>query len=145
MTLVALLFAVAAIPLSAQGGPGGGQGRQGGPGGRQMTEEDVERQVENLAETLEMTEEQQKKVLTFELESYTKMQVEREKNMGDRDAMRASMTKIREESNEKYKEVLSEKQYTKLQEIQEQRRSQRPQRDGQGGQGDRPERGRGRN
>lgn len=148
----ACLIALCTISLSAQG-PGRGQGREGGQGGPgrgpgfQMTEEDVERRVENMAGTLELTEEQHQEILLYEKETYTKMQVEREKNMGDREAMRASMMKIREERDSYYEEVLNADQMVKYRETQEQRRNQRRERFEQGGsenQGDRPARGRGR-
>ena len=133
---VALLMSMTSF---AQG-PGGGRGGRG-----PMTEEDVKERVSSLAETLKMTDDQQDKILKYELEFNTKMQVEREKNQGNREAMRESMMKYREEREEKYSEVLTEEQMTKYREIREQRRGQRPQRDGQGGEGNRPERGRGRN
>ena len=118
-----------------------------------MTEEDIERRVDNMSETLELTKDQHSKVMSFEMENSTKMQLEREKNMGDRDAMRASMMKIRDERNKQYEEVLTEVQLVKFKEIQEQQRNQRRQQYEQGGggqgggsdsQGDRPPRGRSR-
>ncbi len=97
----------------------------GGPGrGFQMTEEDIKENVDNLAETLDLTADQQKKILDYDMEFYTKMQVEREKHMGDREAMRAAMMKARDERNEKYEDVLTPEQMKKFLEIQEQRRNQ---------------------
>jgi Spy/CpxP family protein refolding chaperone len=113
-----------------------------------MTEEDIERRVDDLSKTLEMTDEQHDRVLKLELEFFTKMQVEREKNMGDREAMRSSMMQMREERDKKFEEILTKEQMEKYRQIQEERRArmqqQREQRDGSGND-DRPSRGRGRN
>ncbi len=147
MAMLAFLAMTFTVQLSAQ--QPGGQNRPPGQGrGQQMTEEDIEKRVDNMAETLEMTDEQHEKVLKFEMEFYTRMQVEREKHMDDRETMRAAMMEIRDERDKKYEEVLSPEQMTKLKEIQDQRREQmRQQRDQRpGGEGDeRPARGRGRN
>lgn len=141
---IMLLFV---LQLSAQG-PGGGRGFQ-------MTEEDIKERVETTAKSLELSEDQHKKVLTYELEFYNKQQIEFQKmrNSGgefDREEMREKMMKIRDERNAKYEELLSPEQYVKFTEIQEQRRSEmRQQREQQQQNPDnqpaeRPERGRGR-
>jgi hypothetical protein len=148
------LMLVFTLQLSAQD-PGGGQGRQGGPGrGPEMTEEDIKERVDNLAETLEMSEDQHKKILAVDMEFYNKMQIERQKmrNDGgpppDREVMQAKMRVMRDERNQKYEDVLTPEQYNKFIEIQEQRREQMRQQHQQnnpGGEGDRPPRGRSRN
>lgn len=141
---IMLLFV---LQLSAQG-PGGGRGFQ-------MTEEDIKERVETTAKSLELSEDQHKKVLTYELEFYNKQQIEFQKmrNSGgqfDREEMREKMMKIRDERNAKYEELLTPEQYVKFTEIQEQRRSEmRQQREQQQQNPDnqpaeRPERGRGR-
>ncbi|MCK4748725.1 MAG: hypothetical protein KAT15_16845 [Bacteroidales bacterium] len=142
------------LQLTAQD-PDGGQGRPGGPGrGPQMTEEDIKERVDNLAETLKMSEDQHKKILAVDMEFYNKMQIERQKmrNDGgpppDREAMRAKMREMRDERNQKYEDVLTPEQYDKFIEIQERRREQMRQQHQQnnpGGEEDRPPRGRGRN
>lgn len=144
---MALLLAALTIPSYAQQPAGPPPGGPGGPGrGFGMTEEDIKENVDNLAETLDLTAEQQKKILNYDMEFYTKIQVEREKHMGDRDAMRAAMMKARDERNEKYEEVLTPEQMKKFLEIQEQRRNQmRQQREQGGGEEEKPARGRGRN
>jgi len=117
-----------------------------------MSEEDVKRRVNDLSENLKLSDDQHKKILDYELEFYTKMQVEREKmrNSGefDRDAMRERMIKVREERDKKYEEVLSPAQMEKYRELREQRMNQRRQQfqesDPQKS-GERPTRGRGRN
>jgi len=157
-TFISLLV-MSTLPMLAQGGQGpGGQGQRGqgpggqGPGGgRQFTEEDVKQRVKRQSQALEMTEDQEKKIMDFEMEQYTKMQVERQKNNGDWEKMRESMGAQRDLRDQKYKEVLSEEQYNKYKQTQEERRKQmeerRQQNPGQPGttpQGDRPDRGRGR-
>jgi hypothetical protein len=144
---VMLLFV---LQLSAQG-PGGGRGFQ-------MTEDDIKERVNTTAQTLKLSEEQHKKVLSIEMESYNKMQIEFQKMRnaggppadGDREAMRERMMKMRDDRNTKYEEVLSKDQFVKFTEIQEQRRNEmRQQRqqnnpDGEAQPAERPERGRGR-
>jgi len=107
-----------------------GQGGQGGPGrGRQMTEEDVKERVDQLAETLDMTDLQKKKILDIDMDFYNKMQIERQKMMNmerteeNRILMREKMMKMNDERNKQYKEVLDPEQYKKFIEIQEKRRS----------------------
>ena len=112
-----------------------------------MTEEDIRERADHLAETLELTEQQHKKIVDYDLEFYTKMQVEREKHMGDREAMRAAMMEARDQRNRKYEEVLTKEQMDKFLEIQEQRREQmrqQRQQNNSGGEEERPARGRSR-
>lgn len=147
-----LLISLFALNISAQ--------RPGGPGrGFQMSEEDIKESVEKTAKTLELTDEQHKKVLAVEMDFYNKMQIEFQKMRntggppadGDRQAMRDKMMKMREDRNAAYEEVLTPEQYKKFIASEEQRREEmRQQRqqanpDGQGDAADRPSRGRGRN
>lgn len=141
---VMLLFV---LQLSAQG-PGGGRGFQ-------MTEDDIKERVETTAKSLELSEDQHKKALSYELDFYNKRQIEFQKmrNSGgefDREEMRSRMTKVMDERNAMYEELLSPDQYKKFIETQEQRRNEmRQQREQQQQNPDsqpeeRPERGRGR-
>ena len=144
---LALLLSLLALNISAQGA-----GR-----GFQMTEDDIKERVDNTAQTLKLSDDQHKKVLAVEMDFYNKMQIERQKmrNAGgpptDREAMRAKMTKMRDERNAEYEAVLSPDQYKQFIDRQEQRqREMREQRqqsnpDGEGGTTERSERGRGRN
>ena len=148
--VAACMMMLFVLQLSAQG-PGGGRGFQ-------MTEDDIKERVNTTAQTLKLSEEQHKKVLSIEMESYNKMQIEFQKMRnaggppadGDREAMRERMMKMRDDRNTKYEEVLSKDQYVKFTEIQEQRRNEmREQRqqnnpDGEAQPAERPERGRGR-
>jgi len=137
---IMLLFV---LQVSAQR-PGGGRGFQ-------MTEEDIKERVESTSKSLELTDKQHEQVLKYELDFYNKMQIERQKmqNSGgqfDREEMRSTMMKIRDERNAKYEEILSPDQYKKFTEIQEQRRSEMRQQRESGGEApaERPTRGRGR-
>jgi hypothetical protein len=152
LAIMALMMAALTLQVSAQEGQRG-QRSGGGPGrGFQMTEEDIKERVDNLSENLKFSQEQHKKILDYELETYNKMQIERQKMQSqggdfDREAMRARMREMREERDKKYEEVLTKEQMVKFNEIREQRRNQMRQqyqdRDGDG-QGERPQRGRGR-
>jgi hypothetical protein len=117
----AILWAVLlllSIPGLAQ--PGSGQGR-----GRQFTEEDIKERVSSMADSLDMTEDQEKKILAIEL-AYFKQNQERRENFdpetGDREAMREYMMQQREERNEKYAEILTVEQMEKYQEMADRRR-----------------------
>jgi len=145
--IAAAIMLLFVIQLSAQG-PGGGRGFQ-------MTEDDIKERVETTAKTLELSDDQHKKVLSYELDFYNKRQIEFQKmrNSGgefDREEMRARMTKVMDERNAKYEELLTPDQYKKFIETQEQRRNEmRQQREQQqqnpdGQPAERPERGRGR-
>lgn len=129
--IVCLVSMMIVSPLFGQGGrgQGGGQYRQ------QMTEENVKQRVENIAQFLAMDAEQEKQILDYELETFEKNKIERERLRGDREGMRSYMQKQREERDEKYKEVLSEEQYKQYVEQREQRRqnSQGGQRPGRSG------------
>ncbi len=122
-TLLVLLV-TCSIPTFAQ--PGSGQG-----GRRQMTEEDVKERVKRTADSLDLTDTQEKKVLEFELEFFKKNQKIRENfdfETGDREAMREFMMEQREERNEKYAEVLTEEQLEKFLQMQDRRQQQMRQR-----------------
>lgn len=136
-TLLVLLV-ICSLPTFAQP-PGGGQGRR-----RQMTEEEVKEGVRRTADSLDLTAEQEKKVLAFEMDFYKERQKMFENfdpETGDREAMRANMMQQREERDEKYAEVLTEEQLEKFQEMQDRRRQNMRQRRDEDSGGDR---GRGR-
>ena len=142
-----ILFALLAMPAFAQ--PGGGQGRGQGQGqgqGRQFSEENMKRRIANLADSLDMTADQEKKITAYESELFKEMQKARENfdpETGDREEMRERMMEIMEKRNAKYEEVLSAEQYAKYSKMMQNRQRQRPQRSGEG-EGERPSRGRGR-
>lgn len=143
--LLSILFS---MNISAQG--------PGGPGrGQQMTEEDIEKNVEQTAKSLGLNKDQHKKILAIDMDFYNKMQIERQKmrNMErteeNRDAMRTKMTEMRDDRNKQYKEVLTPDQYNEFIVIQDKRRDemrqQRQQGNPDGAQGEQSQRGRGRN
>ena len=106
------------IPAFAQ--PGGGQGR-----GRQMTEEDVKERVQRTADSLDLSSEQEKKILAIELEYFEKNREMRENfdpETSDREAMREFMMKQREEREEKYAEILNDEQWKKYEQMMDRRR-----------------------
>lgn len=138
--ILLFLLTICSIPTFAQP-PGGGQGDR-----RQMTEEDIKELVQRTADSLDLTAEQEKKVLEFELEFYRERQKMFENfdfETGDREAMRAKMMKQRDERNEKYAEVLTDEQLEKYREMQDRRRQNMRQRREEDSGGDRG-RGRGR-
>jgi periplasmic protein CpxP/Spy len=143
-------MALVAIPLAGQQRPARGEGQGPGPGmgqGREWTEDDVKQRVKRQSQALDLTKEQETKVLDFEMEMYKNNQVDMQKNRGDRELMREHMTKQREQRDKKYKEILNEEQYKKYKENQQDRMQNRnPQnRDQQNRaqpQGTRPDRGR---
>ncbi len=156
-----LVLAISAVPVFGQSGQGqgrgDGQGQRQGQGQdqrqsqgqrRQMSEEDVKKNVADLATTLELTDKQEKQILEVDLDYYKTLQKERENynpETSDRDAMRARMNELRDERNGKYKTVLTESQYTKFIKIQEERREKMRQRRGESeGQGSEGQRSRGR-
>jgi periplasmic protein CpxP/Spy len=75
--------------------------------------------TDQLTKQLSLTKEQQAKVL----EVFVKADSSRSKifaeNSGDRDAMRAAMGKVREESDKQLKGILTEEQFTQMQKLRE--------------------------
>jgi len=145
-----ILLAFFILPLLAQGGQGHGQGM--GMGRGQMSEDDIEKRIDILAETLECTDQQKEKLLDVELEWSRKMQTDRAKFQGgggdfDREAMRAKMQEQRKLKDEKYNEILSDTQMKKYEQLRAERMQQRQgQRPGDGdSQSSQSQRGRGRN
>jgi len=123
MAAVVLLFSLFSMNIFAQG--------PGGPGrGQQMTEDDIKERSAQTARTLELNEDQTKKILSIDMDFYNKMQIERQKmrNMErspeNRDIMMEKMRTMRDERNEQYEKVLTPDQYEKFIEMEEQRRSE---------------------
>ena len=143
--MLVVLLAVFAVPAIGQQRPGMGQGQGPGRGQNwQWTEDNVKQRVNRLSQALDLTEEQEKKVLEFELEQYKKNSVEMQKHRGDREKMREIMTNQRELRDKKFGEVLTEEQYkTYKQNQQDRMQNRRPQERPQQ-QGTRSDRGRGR-
>jgi hypothetical protein len=111
---VLALFAVVA-PLEAQrGGPGGGRGPT------------VDEQIVALTDALSLTDEQ-----VVSVRAVLEMATERRQEMfaggppDDRDAMRAAMMELREDTDTQLGEILSEDQMEKYAELMAQRRQAR--------------------
>lgn len=149
-----ILMALTAMPLFAQ--QERGQGRPEGQSRENMqrqdqrqrtprTEASVKERVAKLAEILECTDEQKKKMTEFEIAQYKKTQKEREKFSGDREAMRSYMQAQRKLSNEKYAEILTPEQMKKYNKLLEKRRPQQPGRSSDQNSSDQRSRGRGGN
>jgi periplasmic protein CpxP/Spy len=138
MMAIVLVFSVSCNKLKQnsqeqqQMGPGGGMG---GPGNFDPAAF-VDRQMEELKEGLELSDDQEKQVREIITAGFETMRKSREEMMdggGDREAMREKMQKMREEQNEKIKAVLSEEQFTKYEQIQKERRERMRQGGGFGG------------
>ena len=135
---IVLVFSVSCNKLKQnsqeqqQMGPGGGMG---GPGNFDPAAF-VDRQMEELKEGLELTDDQEKQVreiLTAGSETMRKAREEMQDGGGDFEGMREKMQQMREEQNQKIKAVLSEDQFVKYEQIQKERRERM--RQGGGGQG----------
>ena len=116
-----------------QMGPGGGMG---GPGNFDPAAF-VDRQMEELKEGLELSDDQEKQVreiLTAGSETMRKAREEMQDGGGDFEGMREKMQQMREEQNQKIKAVISEEQFAKYEKIQQERRERMRQGGGPGGQ-----------
>jgi biopolymer transport protein ExbD len=92
-------------------------------------EEMAKRQTDQIKEACGLDKAQEKKVYDLSLESSKKMAKMREEMQGggDRDAMRAKMTKARDEQNAEMKKILTADQYKKYEKYLEERRAARQQ------------------
>ena len=114
-----------------QFGPGGG----GMSGGNFDPAAFVDRQMEELKEGLQLSDDQEKQVREIIVAGFETMRNAREEMQdGDREAMREKMQKMREEQTAKIKAVLSEEQFAKYEQIQAERRERMRQGGGFGGQ-----------
>lgn len=119
-------------PQQQQFGPGGG----GMGGGNFDPAAFVDRQMEELKESLELSDDQEKQVreiITAGFETMRQAREEMQDGAGDREAMREKMQAMREEQTQKIKAVLSEEQFAKYEQIQAERRERMRQGGGFGG------------
>jgi len=95
----------------------------------------VDRQMEELKEGLELSDDQEKQVREIITAGFETMRKAREgmQDGGDFEGMREKMQQMREEQTEKIKAVLNEEQFTKYEEIQAERRERMRQGGGFGG------------
>ena len=113
-------------------GPGGGMGP-----GNFDPKEMVERRIDQMKETLDLSKDQQKQMYSIMMEDFENMQKMREQSPSDGgrpEGMREEMQKMREEQNKKIKAILSDEQWQKYEAFQEEMRDRRRQ-GGPGGPG----------
>ncbi len=87
----------------------------------------VSRQLQRYQTELKLTPEQTPKVEAILLAQTEKMGKLFQDNSGDREAMRATMEKMREETTKKLKEVFTADQFKQYEALQAQMRANRPQ------------------
>ena len=109
---LALAAIFSATPLEAQqrAGRGGGMGM------------DVDEQMARLTEVLELDEDQATSVRAVLEAQMERMQELRSSAAGDREAMRAAMMEMREETDAQLAEILTKEQMEKYTEMMAQRR-----------------------
>lgn len=131
--LLSLLLMLVVLPLSAQP-PGGREGGQGGPPA--MTIDAA------MAEKLELSIEQMSLVEQMQNENeLAKTMITENEELSD-DEKREMMMSIMEAQMEAYKEILTEDQYEKFEELLKEKRPSRGEGGGgRGGDGQRPPRG----
>lgn len=127
MKYLSFLFSLIILSTISYAQPGGRGDRNVDPAER------AKRQTETMTEQLALTEDQVPMIEEINQRYAVKMGEEREKNMGDREAMRAAMKTLRTSQNEEFQAILTDEQYTKLQEFQKEQQERR----GQGRQGGR--------
>ncbi|MEM9985173.1 MAG: hypothetical protein AAF804_08770 [Bacteroidota bacterium] len=102
-----------------------------GPGGGRMSPEEREAQFQALIQELELSEGQVEDLKVVRAEMQTKMRELRNSGL-PREEMMPELLALREENEAWMKEILSEEQYAKYQEIREERMQQNGRR-GRGG------------
>jgi len=105
-----------------------------GQGRRNMDPEEMAKNnTAMMKDSLDLSSDQLKKVEEINLEAAIKMNKAFEEATGDRESMRATMGKLNEETNKKFKVVLTESQWNKYEVILEERRKLMRERRGGGG------------
>nr|WP_319400986.1 hypothetical protein [uncultured Carboxylicivirga sp.] len=88
---------------------------------RMNSEQRAKQQTAQMTKDLNLTEEQQGKVAELNKNFGEKMRNLHEENQGDRDKMRESMTKLRDERDNELKKILTADQFNKHKELEEKR------------------------
>jgi len=132
---IVMVFSVSCDKIKQKTQP---EQQQMGPGGMGGGNFDpsvfVDRQMEELKEKLELSDDQEKQVREIIITSFETMRNARdEMRDGDRDAMREKMLQMREEQKQKIKAVLSEDQFVKYEQILKERSERMRQGGGFGG------------
>ena len=99
---------------------------QPGEGRGMDPEKRAEQQTANMTEKLSLSEAQAAKVKEINLKYATKIKEARDTADADRDAMRATMTSIREEQDKELQTVLTEEQWQQWLKIREEMKNNRP-------------------
>lgn len=89
-------------------------------GGRLSPEEMADRQTTQMTEHLELTDEQEKEVAAINLTYAKIIRDARKEAAGDRTALRTTMQSMLQDRTEALKEVLTEEQLIKLEEVRSQ-------------------------
>ena len=95
---------------------------QQGPGGRRML--DADQRLAQLTTQLDLDDAQVEQMRPIVEEQTKRQQALFESYSGDRETMRAEMTKLREETDEQFAEVLTKEQMNKYRELRQQRMRQ---------------------
>ncbi len=136
-TVFLVMVLVSALVISCNNGGNNSRqmpfGNGGGMGpGNFDPQAMVDRMVDDMDENLDLSKKQEekiRKIMEENFESMAKMREEMQDSGAGFEGMREKMQKVREEQNNKMKEVLSDEQWEKYQVMQEERRARR----GQGG------------
>jgi len=101
--------------------------------GQQMSPEDrAKRQTEQLTTRLKLNDEQQAKVLAIQLDRVKKSMELRQNSSGDREAMRAEMQKLTQDSDAKMNALLTDEQKKAYEEFKAEQRERMQNRQGSG-------------
>ena len=95
---------------------------QRGGGDRPSPEERAKQLTTQMAEHLDLSEDQVKKVEEINLSYAKKMMEAREAAQSDRSAMRSKMESMTEDRNKDLKEILTEEQFESLEEMRSERK-----------------------
>nr|WP_319569691.1 hypothetical protein [uncultured Draconibacterium sp.] len=136
-TVFLVMVLVSALVISCNNGGNNSRqmpfGNGGGMGpGNFDPQAMVDRMVDDMDKNLDLSKKQEekiRKIMEENFESMAKMREEMQDSGAGFEGMREKMQKVREEQDNKMKEVLSDEQWEKYQVMQEERRARR----GQGG------------
>lgn len=101
------------------------QAQPGGEGMGRDPEKRAEQQTATMTEKLSLSEAQTAKVKEINLKYATKIKEVRDNAGGDREAMRAAMTALRDEQDKELKAVLTDEQWQQWVKIREEQRRNR--------------------
>lgn len=121
MKKILLLFSICVFLLSCHSNS---QQRRG-TGERINPEEMADRMVERMNEELRLTEQQQKELKIWFVDSFKKRSENVRKNKKSREEMRAEMKKNREENEVQLKKILTEEQFKQYRENEARRQQER--------------------